>query len=206
MIKLLAPLLTTKSNTNAMHPLMWYRVARYCKNKETYLELRQLCYGYSSFRNSRDYFGTGGLLSVVITITRSFQDSKYCLDKVWSKKNPQINKLATTYQHRLRSGIGHIPNTQCGPRLWNRLPLKIREAPSVSVFKCQLKTYLFPKCWFFSFLCVCISLYFLSLYMWHDQGEWVGCRQCCFWDIGKNCVKIPLFYIVFSIDKFFITL
>ena len=29
--------------------------------------------------------------------------------------------------------------------------------------------------------------------MWHDQKEWVECRPCCFWDIGKNSVQIPLF-------------
>ena len=39
-------------------------------------------------------------------------------------------------------------------------------------------------------------------YMWHDQEECVGYRPYCFWDIGKN--SVPLFYIVFSIDKFFI--
>ena len=33
----------------------------------------------------------------------------------------------------------------CGPRLWNGLPVSIREAPSVTVFKRQLKTHLFPK-------------------------------------------------------------
>ena len=43
-------------------------------------------------------------------------------------------------------------------------------------------------------------------YLWHDQEEWVGCRLYFFWDIGKNSVPIPLFYIVFSIVKFFITL
>ena len=42
--------------------------------------------------------------------------------------------------------------------------------------------------------------------MWHDQEEWVGCRGCCFWDIGKNSVRIPLFHFVFSIVKSFITL
>jgi hypothetical protein len=30
-----------------------------------------------------------------------------------------------------------------GPRLWNALPLEIRMAPSLSVFKSLLKTYLF---------------------------------------------------------------
>ena len=42
--------------------------------------------------------------------------------------------------------------------------------------------------------------------MWHDQEEWVGGQRYCFWDIGKNSVKILLFYIVFSMDKWFITL
>ena len=42
--------------------------------------------------------------------------------------------------------------------------------------------------------------------MWHDQEEWIGCRGSWFWDIGKNSVQIPLFYIVFSNDKFVITL
>ena len=46
----------------------------------------------------------------------------------------------------------------------------------------------------------------LNRYMWLDQEEWVGCRGYWFWDIGKNSVPIPLFYIVFSIEKFFITL
>ncbi len=32
-----------------------------------------------------------------------------------------------------------------GPRLWNQLPVSIREAPSVSAFKRMLKTHLFPK-------------------------------------------------------------
>ena len=42
--------------------------------------------------------------------------------------------------------------------------------------------------------------------MWHDQEERVGCQGCCFWNIGQNSVQIPLFHIVFSIAKFFITL
>ena len=39
--------------------------------------------------------------------------------------------------------------------------------------------------------------------MWHDQEEGVGCRRCCFWDIVKNKVWIPLFCTVFSIVKSF---
>ena len=39
--------------------------------------------------------------------------------------------------------------------------------------------------------------------LWHDQEEWVGCRGCCFWDIGQNSVQFPLFHIVFSSVKSF---
>ena len=46
----------------------------------------------------------------------------------------------------------------------------------------------------------------LRQHMWHDQEAWVGCRRYWFWDIGKNSGQIPLFYIVFSIDQFFVTL
>ena len=47
----------------------------------------------------------------------------------------------------------------------------------------------------------------LSKYhMWHDQGEWVGCRIYCFWDIGKERVQIPLFDIVFSMVELLTTL
>ena len=37
--------------------------------------------------------------------------------------------------------------------------------------------------------------------MWHDQEEWVGCWRCCFWDIGKNRVQIPLFYIALALSN-----
>ena len=47
---------------------------------------------------------------------------------------------------------------------------------------------------------------FKATNLWHDQEEWVGCRGYCFWNIGKNSVQIPLFYIAFSISKFLITL
>ena len=42
-------------------------------------------------------------------------------------------------------------------------------------------------------------------YMWHDQGECVGCRRYGFWDIGKERGQIMLLYIVFSVDKLIIT-
>ena len=63
---------------------------------------------------------------------------------------------------------------------------------------------LYPSAWFHSNL----GWYFIPwcfhcqsgtfIHMWHDQEEWVGCRRCCFWEIGKNSVQIPLFYDVFK--------
>ena len=36
-----------------------------------------------------------------------------------------------------------------GPRLWNSLPLDLRQAPSVMTFKKRLKTYLFKRHYYF---------------------------------------------------------
>ena len=33
----------------------------------------------------------------------------------------------------------------CAPGLWNRIPLEVRESPSLDVFKSRLKTYLFEN-------------------------------------------------------------
>ena len=50
-------------------------------------------------------------------------------------------------------GVLHVPKTRidigdrafsvCGPRIWNNLPLNLQTAPSLELFKKQLKTYLF---------------------------------------------------------------
>ena len=29
---------------------------------------------------------------------------------------------------------------------------------------------------------------FYNIHMWHDQGEWGGCRRYSFWDIGKESI------------------
>ena len=36
-----------------------------------------------------------------------------------------------------------------GPRLWNSLPMDLRQAPSVMTFKKRLKTYLFKRHYYF---------------------------------------------------------
>ena len=42
--------------------------------------------------------------------------------------------------------------------------------------------------------------------MWHDQGEWVGCREYWFWDIVNYTVQLLLYFIVFSITKLTLSL
>ena len=68
--------------------------------------------------------------------------------------------LACEPSRALRSAekcLLYVPRTRCqtlgerafsiaGPREWNRLPLAIRQAESVAVFKSRLKTYLFTMC------------------------------------------------------------
>ena len=43
------------------------------------------------------------------------------------------------------SAIQQCAFSAAGPRLWNSLPLSLRSAPRLSVFKAQLKTYLFEE-------------------------------------------------------------
>ena len=43
------------------------------------------------------------------------------------------------------SAIQQCAFSAAGPRLWNSLPLSLRSAPRLSVFRAQLKTYLFEE-------------------------------------------------------------
>ena len=49
-------------------------------------------------------------------------------------------------ERRFRTdSYGGRPFSVCAPVLWNRIPLKVRESPSLDVFKSRLKTYLFEN-------------------------------------------------------------
>ena len=81
--------------------------------------------------------------------------------------------LPSTVTYATRSSFDtsllHIPKTKnvtgdsafhaAAPRLWNKLPRNIREAPSIHVFKSLLKTHLFWNCSFFAILDC--SVYFI---------------------------------------------
>ena len=41
------------------------------------------------------------------------------------------------------------------------------------------------------------------LHLWHDQGEWVGCREYWFWVTGLKRWQILMFYIVFELQRIF---
>ena len=44
-----------------------------------------------------------------------------------------------------------------------------------------------------------------KVYMWHDQGEWVGCREYWFWVTGLKRWQILMFFIVFKLQRMFIS-
>ena len=46
-------------------------------------------------------------------------------------------------EHRCSTAFGGRAFVVAAPRLWNSIPLSIRTAPSVDVFRSQLKTYFF---------------------------------------------------------------
>ena len=58
------------------------------------------------------------------------------------------------------------------------------------------------KEWYFVLMCH----YDVGLYMWHDQGEWVGCQEYWFWVTGFKRWKILMFFIVFKLQRMFISL
>lgn len=64
------------------------------------------------------------------------------------RSNPANNNLATVFfnsrEHRFKS---HLENsfTYSAPRLWNSLPLEIRNSPSMSIFRRRIKAFLFSS-------------------------------------------------------------
>ena len=52
-------------------------------------------------------------------------------------------------QERFLSIVGSRAFYVFGPSTWNDLPLPLRQKPHLDSFKCNLKTFLFPKLWMF---------------------------------------------------------
>ena len=48
-------------------------------------------------------------------------------------------------ERKARTKAGERAFAVCGPKLWNQLPLSVRNCDSVSEFKGALKTYLFRE-------------------------------------------------------------
>ena len=42
-------------------------------------------------------------------------------------------------------------------------------------------------------------------HIWHDQGEWVGCREYWFWVTGLKRWQILIFFIVFKLHRMLIS-
>ena len=58
-------------------------------------------------------------------------------------RSSEMNLLVVPFTRS--SVIQQCAFSAAGPRLWNSLPLSLRSAPRLSVFKSQLKTYLFEE-------------------------------------------------------------
>ena len=63
------------------------------------------------------------------------------------------------------------------------------------------KKSLFPKFQLVPILCLQV----MHDYMWHDQGEWVGCREYWFWATGLKGWQIIMFFIAFKLQRMFIS-
>ena len=74
-------------------------------------------------------------LSSDISLYSTISNSKHFLRSLTDHTRLNIPKTYRSTGDRAFSVIG--------PRLWNKLPIYIREACSITVFKKQLKTYLF---------------------------------------------------------------
>ena len=46
----------------------------------------------------------------------------------------------------------------------------------------------------------------VNIYMWHDQEEWVGCREYWFWVTALKRCQILMFFIVFKFQRMIISL
>ena len=51
------------------------------------------------------------------------------------------------YEPRTNTNFGERAFNYCAPRLFNKVPMNIRNSPNIVQFKNKLKTFLFNKCY-----------------------------------------------------------
>ena len=92
--------------------------------------------------NSRIKFKIGTLTFKLLT---NKQPAHLCalLQPVVSTRLTRSSDQQLLVQPRVRTSIGQRAFSICGPNIWNSIPLPIRLSPSISIFKRNLKTYLF---------------------------------------------------------------
>ena len=68
----------------------------------------------------------------------------------YTNRRPGLRSESANLLTVARTQRSHGDNAFCvaGPRLWESLPIRIRNSPSVNSFKKVLKTHLFPSTWF----------------------------------------------------------
>ena len=80
-------------------------------------------------------------IKLIRITSRVCERSLCCLDR--GLRSSEMNLLVVPFTRS--SVIQQCAFSAAGPRLWNSLPLSLRSAPRLSVFKSQLKTYLFEE-------------------------------------------------------------
>ena len=87
----------------------------------------------------------------------------------------------------------------------NESQFPVSSYPTPPGNKCWPNNSLFwRKCWFLTHFNIKINHGGFK-YMWHDQGEWVGCREYSFWVTGLKIWQILMFFIVFKLQRMFIS-
>ena len=120
---------------------------------ENKIKYKILLYVYKSLNNQAPKY-----LTDILKLYNASNSTEYSRRRLHSSSD--ATRLAIPRSKRQAGdNLFHV----WGPLLWNRLPVSIREAPSVTAFKCQLKTHLFPKYWFFS-LCIILIVFFPCVY------------------------------------------
>ena len=71
-----------------------------------------------------------------------FFGNTLCLFVAFRRSEIAIYKINFTVRRHKKKSYGHRPFSICAPKLWNDLPLHLRNCSSFNVFKSNLKTFL----------------------------------------------------------------
>ena len=106
---------------------------------------------------------------------------------------------------------GRYQTSMTSSSSWGILVLPVIKIPVIRQCMCQLyvlRSEMLQQTQTITLICAYTWTHFVydHIYMWHDQGEWVGCREYWFWVTGLKRWQIPMFFIVFKFQRMFLSL